>query len=125
MIKPKPPTEEATFIKISSKIGSGPNSPLIKIYNDYENTHLAMRATELSLEPREIENVLAKEELKEKLVEEKFENYLQVVIKNSLNAAKRSNEKNHADFKNGLIHLMAVTESEHLSKLLKTVLSAI
>ncbi len=120
--KQKPSSTEA-HVKISGKIGEGTSSPLIKIYNDYENTHLAGRDTEFNLEPHEIEKVLAKEELKEKLVEEKFKNYLQAVIKNSLTILK--DDEKILKVKESFYQLAGVTESPKLAELLRTVIGNI
>lgn len=127
MTQQRTPTgNTASFVKISGKIGAGHDSPLIKIYNDYENTHVANRETKLNLEPHEIESILAKDEVKEKLADDdKFKKYLSLVIKNSLTKTKQTCDSNYTSLKNNLTQLKAVTDSTHLSDLLKTVLSAI
>lgn len=119
-------TDAKSFVKISGEIGSRHSSSLIKTYHDYENTHVASRETSFNLEPHEVESILAKDEIKEKLAEdEKFKNYLSLVIKNSLAKAKQTCDASHDTLKNSLIQLKAVTDSIHLSDLLKTVLGTV
>lgn len=128
MTKRESPTgerEAISLFKISGKIGGGHNSPLIKVYKDYENTHLASRETTFSLESWEIENVLAKKEVKEKLSDEKFKKYLLSIIKNSLTKAAEVNDGTYSKLRKNLIHLMAVTESNCLRDLLRNTLSTI
>lgn len=129
MTQPKTPAgkpNEISFVKISNEIGGGHDSSFTKLYADYENTPAINGRTSFNLEPHEIEIVLAKSEVKKKVADdENFKSYLSQVIKNSLDRAKQTCDANHSHLKSILNHLKVVTDSTHLSDLLKTILSAV